>query len=125
MNVYVVGNSIVKNDRLPIALIPRLRRAFPCMNVTAVDPNEQFIPEEDSVIIDTVHGITDVQVFDSLDAFEQVRSVTPHDYDLGFHLRLLQKLRKISRVTIVGVPPKRTPLLLTKLISVLTTITSM
>lgn len=102
--VYVVGNSLVKTDSLPLKLLPKLKKTFPQFEFIEADPNENFIPENDAIIIDTVQGIKDVQLFDSLDEFAQTRSVSPHDYDLGFHLKFLLKLGRTKRVKILGVP---------------------
>ena len=96
----------MKDDHLPLQLLPTLKKAFPRTSVTTIDPNENFTPEEGSVIVDTVYGTDKVQVFTDLDAFVTTKSVSPHDYDLGFHLQLLMKLKKISGVRIIGVPPK-------------------
>ena len=104
MHIYIVGNEAVREDRLPLLMSPKLQKEFPHHTFEEVDPNENFIPEEQSIIIDTVEGINNVTWFSTLDAFVQTRSVSPHDYDLGFHLLLLQKLRKISEVRILGVP---------------------
>ena len=105
MRVYIIGNSLLAADSLPVKLLPDLKIAFPRLHFDEVDPNENFIPEEGSVIVDTVEGIRDVQKFSDLHAFVTTKSVTPHDYDLGFHLQLLTKLKKISGVRIIGVPP--------------------
>ena len=86
--------------------MPKLAIKFPHIHFEEADPNENFIPEEGSLIIDTVQDLDRVTLFNSLDVFEQTQSVSPHDYDLGFHLRLLQKLRKITNVRIIGVPQK-------------------
>ena len=45
-----------------------------------------------------------VQWFTDIDAFVATRSISPHDYDLGFHLLFLRKLHKISHVRILGIP---------------------
>lgn len=104
MKVYLVGNTLVKEDSLPLKLLPKLKKAFPKLEFVEADPNENFIPEEGSIIIDTVVGIDQVRWFDTLDDFMQTRSVSPHDYDLMFHLRMLEKLKKITSVKILGVP---------------------
>jgi len=104
MKIYVAGNELVENDRLPLELLPILVKTFPDYSFEAVDPNENFIPEEGSIIIDTVEGITGVQWFNDIDAFVATRSISPHDYDLGFHLLFLRKLHKISQVQILGIP---------------------
>lgn len=106
MIIYIVGNPFVAKDSKPLQLAPKLKRTFPQLSFREVDPNENFIPEEGSIIIDSVQELDRVTLFHSLDAFEATRSVSPHDYDLGFHLRLLQKLHKITTVRIIGVPQK-------------------
>ncbi|HUD20097.1 MAG TPA: hypothetical protein VMR81_06675 [Patescibacteria group bacterium] len=104
MNVYIVGNSFVRKDSLPVRLIPHLQKKFPTIMFQPVDPNENFIPEEEGIIIDTVEGIRAVTVFGDIDVFMTAKSVSPHDYDLGFHLKLLSKLHKLAPLTIIGVP---------------------
>lgn len=104
MKVYVVGNSLVLRDSMPLRILPALRHAFPQYTFELVDPNENFIPEAGSIILDTVEGIDKVTWFSDIDAFDVTKSVSPHDYDLGFHLKLLMKLKKIISVHILGVP---------------------
>jgi Ni,Fe-hydrogenase maturation factor len=106
MNIYIIGNPLVHSDCLPLRILPMLKKIYPRIQFKEADPNENFIPEEGSIIIDTVKGIDTVTQFDSLDAFETTQSISPHDYDLGLHLRLLQKLHKIQSVRIIGVPQK-------------------
>ena len=98
MKIYIAGNPLIEGDRLPLEFLPALKKIFPAYSFELVDPNENFIPEEGSVIIDTVDGISGVQWFTDVDAFVLVSSVSAHDYDLGFHLMLLKKLHKITHI---------------------------
>ncbi len=102
--VYIVGNTLASEDSLPIKLLPRLKKLFPQHTFIEIDPNENFVPEECSIIIDNVHGIEEVKWFDTLDEFVITKSVSPHDYDLGFHLQMLKKLGKLKRFKILGIP---------------------
>ena len=102
--IYVVGNPLVKADCLPVKLLPQLRKTLPLIEFTEVDPTENFIPENDAVIMDAVVGIKRVQWFHSLDDFVATRSASVHDYDLSMHLQLLLKIKKINRVKILGIP---------------------
>jgi hypothetical protein len=104
MKIYIIGNELVEEDRLPLLMMEALQKEFPQCSFEEADPNENFIPEEGSVIIDTVEGIHSVTWFHTLDAFVQTQSVSPHDYDLGFHLLFLTKVHKISDVSILGIP---------------------
>lgn len=103
MIVYWVGNPAVEGDNLPYKLLPKLHHAFPTITFIEIDPTESFIPEDGSIIIDTVQGISDVRWFENLDNFLETKRVSVHDYDLGLHLKLLQKLHK-TQVRILGIP---------------------
>ena len=107
MKIYIVGNPMVTEDSLPYVLRPFLVERFPDISIEEADPNENFVPEDGSIIIDTVLGISDVRLFENIDAFMITKSVSPHDYDLGFHLQLLKKLHKITAVKILGLPQER------------------
>ena len=109
MNVYIIGNSLIPEDSAPVRLLPDLRSRFPQVSFIEADPNENFIPEDGSIIIDTVKGITAPQWFTDIIQFEQTRSVSPHDYDLVLHIRLLLKLKKITRIRILGIPAEGSP----------------
>jgi Ni,Fe-hydrogenase maturation factor len=107
MKIYVLGNPLVQEDSLPLKMISDLKKAVPKVDFIAVDPNENFPPEgeKDLVILDTVKGIKKAMILD-LNNFDDYKNtpISPHDYDLLFHLLLLKKLKKIDRITIVGVP---------------------
>jgi hypothetical protein len=104
MNIYCIGNVLLENDNLPLLLMDKLRVAFPKHTFLEADPNENFFPEEGAVIIDTIVGVDVVTLFTSLDGFVPAPHVSVHDYDLAFHLRFLQKVRKLPPIRIIGVP---------------------
>jgi hypothetical protein len=106
MKIYIAGNELIESDRLPLEIIPELKKIFPALSFERVDPNENFIPEEGSVIIDSVDGISHVQLFTDIGAFVLASSVSAHDYDLGFHLMLLGKLHKLPHIKILGIPQR-------------------
>lgn len=43
----------------------------------------------------------------NLDDFEKKKKtpISPHDYDLLFHLLLLKKIKRLKKVIIIGLPP--------------------
>lgn len=102
--IYLVGNPLVSADRLPDVLISQLKQAFLGAEIEEVDPNENFVPEKNSVIIDTVKGIREPTWFTSLQNFTESKKISPHDYDLYFHLRLLEKVNKLPQIRILGIP---------------------
>lgn len=109
MKIYVFGNPLVPEDSVPLQILPELKKKFPTIEFVVTDPNEDFPPddEKDLVIIDTVMGIKKPMILD-LDSFERKKNtpVSPHDYDLLFHLLILKKLKRLNKVIIVGIPNK-------------------
>ena len=104
MNCYICGNEVVTQDALPVLLIPLISRSFPSLTVIHIDPTENFFPENGSILIDSVEGISTCTVYSSIDQFVSTRTVSVHDYDLGFELQLLKKLHKLETIRIIGVP---------------------
>lgn len=94
---------------MALRIMPTLQRAFPQITFVHADPQENFplFHETHLTIVDTVHGITKPMMLD-IDDFQKQKStpVSPHDYDLLFHLLLLKKLKKIQKITIIAVPKK-------------------
>lgn len=111
MVIYVFGNPLIKEDSLPFQYINRLKQEFPKIIFKMVDPNENFPPknEKDLVILDTVKGVKTITLI-NLNDLEEIKTtpISPHDYDLLFHLQLLKKLGKINSARIIGVPQNKT-----------------
>lgn len=104
MQVFVFGNEDLPQDSLPLRLLPSLRQQFTDFDFVTVDPNEEWEVLEDLIVLDTACGITQVQVFDDLEAFAPAPRLTMHDFDALSNLRYLKKLGKLKKIKIIGVP---------------------
>jgi len=105
ITIYLFGNPLLSFDNLPIRLLPDLKKEFPQIDFRVTDPNENIKPiKKELIIIDTVQGINKVMVFNNLDKIQLDKIYSPHDLDLGFNLKLLQKIGELGKVTIFGVP---------------------
>ncbi len=108
LKVLVFGSELLKFDSLPLKLLPRLRKLLPKIFFKVFDPNEELDEEgRNLIILDTVANIRKVTVFTEkdIDLLETGKRFSLHDFDLGFTLKLLKKLKKIDSVKIIGVPP--------------------
>ncbi|MBM3281785.1 MAG: hypothetical protein FJY86_00370 [Candidatus Diapherotrites archaeon] len=105
VRLYVLGNPLEEVDALPIQLLPRLCEAFPSLHFVEIDPTENFPEEEHLIIIDTIINIPRVMVWTDVNAIKSSPSYSLHDFDLGMTLKLMQKMGKLKRVTIFGIPP--------------------
>jgi Ni,Fe-hydrogenase maturation factor len=108
LKVYVFGNEDVPEDRKAIETAQKLDRTVDGVSFVFVQPNEDvpFADEDRVVILDTVHGIRDVELIDRdrIDALILSPRGSVHDFDLAFQLRYLEKIGKLGDVTIIGVP---------------------
>jgi hypothetical protein len=104
--IFVFGNGDLEMDSLPLRILPRLEEKFSEVKFEVKDPNEDWNVPEELIMIDTVVGIKDVTVFEDLEKFSGAPRVSMHDFDALTNLRLLQKIGKIKKVKVIGVPPE-------------------
>lgn len=105
MTIYIFGNADLKIDSLPIRILPQLKNNLPHIVFQVKDPNEEWDIPEELVIIDTVLGIKNVQIFVDLAQFSATKHISLHSFDLTTQLLYLQKLGKIKKIKIIGIPP--------------------
>jgi Ni,Fe-hydrogenase maturation factor len=102
--VIVFGNPDLPMDSLPQRILPELKKRVPDTEFLLLDPNEEWPNIDDFTVIDTVQGIDKVTVFSELNQFASAPRLTMHDFDALSYLRYLEKLGKVKKVTIIGVP---------------------
>ncbi len=105
MKIFVFGNPDLAFDSLPLQILPELEQRFPEIEFKTKDPNEEFEIPEELVIMDTVEGIDNVMLFENLKRFADHPHVSLHDFDLWSQLKYLQKLGKLKKIKIIGIPP--------------------
>jgi len=102
--IYVFGNPLVKEDSLPLKLIDKLKKEFPSLEFKEFDTVEDLELEKELNIIDTVKGIKKVELIEDIDKIVTDKIYSMHDFDLGYNLKLLKKMKMIDKVKIFGVP---------------------
>jgi Ni,Fe-hydrogenase maturation factor len=108
MQVYFLGNVDYKPDSWAIEVSERLKKDFPQLRMRYLKPNEDLPVGalEDMVIIDTVSGIDEVYLFkeEDLNKISLAPRTSAHEFDLAFQLKYLNKLGKLKKVRILGIP---------------------
>ncbi|MDI6777639.1 MAG: hypothetical protein QMD77_00445 [Patescibacteria group bacterium] len=103
--IHIFGNPLLDFDNLPLKLAPKLRKTFPEMDFVIADPSENLEPITGKlIIIDTVEGIEKVILIDDLEKIQTDKIYSLHDFDLAFNLKLFQKIGKLKKIKIIGVP---------------------
>ncbi|MEI6462877.1 MAG: hypothetical protein WCO33_04415 [bacterium] len=105
MTIYVFGNKDYEVDNIALRLLPIL-------SVKLVDVEFQTLESLDELtefpspiyIMDSALGIRSVIVTDKIEALEKPKSLSLHDFDLSWNLKLLKKLGKINEVKIIAIP---------------------
>ncbi|MEM3606996.1 MAG: hypothetical protein QXK49_02055 [Candidatus Aenigmatarchaeota archaeon] len=104
--IYVFGNPLIKEDSLPLKLVDKLKKEFPNIVFKEFDAVEDLDFENELNIIDAVQGIKKVELIEDLDKILTKKIYSMHDFDLGYNLKLLKKMKMINKVRIFGVPLK-------------------
>ena len=111
MNVYVFGNEDIKEDNFAFKVMNKLKSKIDNIKFIIVNLNEDlpFVNEKSIVILDTILGINEINIFDEkvLDKIFLSPRTSVHDFDLGFQLKYLKKLGKLNKITIVGLPQNK------------------
>lgn len=102
--VYCFGNLLLKEDRLPLELMPQLQQEFPDIDFVAADSPDEIEEQEEINVIDTAEGVDRVTMITDLDSFCTNRTCSLHDFDLGMTLRLMQKRGKLKGAKILCIP---------------------
>ncbi len=108
MIVYVFGNQDFEGDTVALDAVKKLEGNIPEVSFETVNPGEDlpFADKPNVVLLDAIDGIKEITLLDetNLDMIKATKSVSVHDFDLGFQLTYLQKLGKLNKVTIIGLP---------------------
>jgi Ni,Fe-hydrogenase maturation factor len=105
LKILVFGNTLLKNDRLPITMMEELQKEFPDIEFREFDTVEDIHKEGRSLyIVDTVEGIEHVITITRIDQLITNKIYSVHDFDLAYNLKLLKKADMIENVMIFGIP---------------------
>ena len=105
--VLCFGNEFVEMDRLPIILYRELRNKIPNVDFVLCESlNEilDYLNYERVFILDTVKGIKDVSIIDDIEILKERKIYTLHDFDLSLYLKLINRIKKIKNLKIIGIP---------------------
>ncbi|NQV08493.1 hypothetical protein HQ529_01425 [Candidatus Woesearchaeota archaeon] len=102
MKILVFGNPELENDSLAMQIADEIDgfEFIKCNN-----PDDILLySDEDFYIMDVVKGIKDVTIIDDLSVLKHSNFVSLHDFDLGYFLKLLEKLGRLKKIKIIGLP---------------------
>ena len=108
MNIYLFGNQDHQQDSLAFKIAQQVKQQFPNLKFISIKPNEDlpFENQEQVIIMDAVEGIFEITLITekNIDKIQLPPRFSAHDFDLGFQLKYLQKLDKLKKFIIIGLP---------------------
>jgi hypothetical protein len=101
--VYCFGSEHYDGDEVALKLAPSLSISGYDF-IVAETPTEIMKAQGSIYIMDVVKGIDAVQILDNVDDLSLCNSLTCHDLDVGFFLKLMKETGKLSSVQIIALP---------------------
>jgi len=101
--IFAFGNEYFEGDEVAKELAKKIN-SNDFEFIIAQSPNEILNVNEELIIIDVVKGLKEVKLIENIDDLVLTNSLTCHDLDLGFYLKLMKETGKIKEVKIIGLP---------------------
>jgi Ni,Fe-hydrogenase maturation factor len=102
--ILCFGNEHFPGDEIAKALARKIKKYKEWEFVIAESPHEILRVEGDLWILDVIKGLKTVTLLENPEKLELSKSLTGHDLDLGFYLKLLTETGKIKNTHIIGLP---------------------
>lgn len=103
--ILCFGNPHIKGDSITTELADELNIPnFEFIKCMYPDELYNYKNIDEIYIMDVVKGISEVRLITDLDKIKQTSSVTPHDFDLSFVLKLMEATGQLKSLKIIGIP---------------------
>ena len=111
ITIHYLGNEFVKQDSLAIKTAEKLKDNFKKEVVfKKIDTFDDMINVKDKYyFMDVCEGLSKARLINDIAVFENIRTITSHDLDFGFFLKLNDKLGELNKVNIICLPQEPYP----------------
>ena len=104
--ILAFGNPLVKEDSLAIEIAKDLQiPGYEFKICSSINDLLNFKGSE-LIILDVIENIKKTALIKNIVEIKLNKSVTAHDFDLAFNLKLMKSLGKINKIKIIGIPQK-------------------
>lgn len=103
--ILVFGNPLVREDSLPLKILPALQKEFPEIEFREMDGIEDVQEEgKELFILDSVMGLKKAAFIKDIGLLEPGNRYSTHDFDVAHNLKILKKIGAVEKVIIIGIP---------------------
>ncbi|MFH1399165.1 MAG: hypothetical protein ABIG95_03565 [Candidatus Woesearchaeota archaeon] len=100
--ILCFGNPYLKEDSLAVELAKELK--LEGYEFRVCYSAEEILEHRDVLIMDVVKGLREVKIIEKLEELNWENSVSLHDMDLAFYMKLMNALGSMGKVRIIGLP---------------------
>ena len=106
--VLYFGNETVPSDRAAIEAVNRIEESLPGIDFIHCNSPEDIMRYggEDFFVLDVARGIKKITIFSNPDLIKERKINSLHDFDLGFFLKLLKKLKE-NEFRVIAIPQEK------------------
>lgn len=102
--VLCFGNEFVEGDKTAKKISNKI--TIPGYELEKCHDGDEILQHKDFIILDVVENIDKVTLIEDVDKLQYCKSVSCHDLDLTFYLKLAKELGLIREIRIIGVPQR-------------------
>ncbi len=107
ITIHYLGNEFIKSDSAAINLVKKIHEKHPDVVFKKIDTFDEMMNIRGKYyFMDVCEGIERARLINDISVFENIRSITSHDLDFGFFLKLNEKLGEINKINIICLPKK-------------------
>ncbi|MCM2325979.1 MAG: hypothetical protein NDI94_05950 [Candidatus Woesearchaeota archaeon] len=107
ITIHYLGNEFIKEDSLAIELAEKMKARYKDVVFKKIETFDDLMSVKDKYyFMDVCEGISSARLINDIAVFENIRSITSHDLDFGFFLKLNDKLGEVNKINIICLPKK-------------------
>ena len=103
--IFCFGNEFIEQDSLAKTIADEIKE-YKIIKCNKPDDLIHYEDLNNVIILDVVKGIDKPMLITDPDQLKTNQSISAHDFDLGFYLKLLKETGKIKNIKIIGIPQK-------------------
>jgi Ni,Fe-hydrogenase maturation factor len=104
MKIFCFGNEYIEGDEFAKILANKIKKYKNFEFIIAESPNEILNINKNLWILDVVKNIKTTTLIQNPKDLTLPHSLTCHDLDLGFYIKLMTATGKIKNINIIGLP---------------------
>lgn len=109
MKILVFGNKFLECDSMALKIAEILKNESVEFQICEDISQILETNEEEMTLMDVVYSIEEPMIIEDIKKLKVNQSLSLHDFDLAYFLKLLEEIGQIKKIRIIGIPQKGNP----------------